>query len=110
VRDTIADNAADAGIVMGGRPMRPLDVDLRWAGAILARNGVVEETGLAAGVLNHPANGIAWLARRYAPLGRALEPGQVVLSGSFTRAVSARRGDTFSVDFGPLGTIACHFA
>ena len=110
VRDTIADNAADAGIITGGRPMRPLDVDLRWVGAILARNGIVEETGLAAGVLNHPANGVAWLVRRYAPLGRALEPGQVVLGGSFTRAVIARPGDTFAVDFGPLGTVSCHFS
>jgi 2-oxo-hept-3-ene-1,7-dioate hydratase len=63
VRDTIADNAADAGIISGGRPMRPLDIDLRWAGAMLLRNGEIEETGLAAAVLNHPANGIAWLAR-----------------------------------------------
>lgn len=110
VRDTIADNAADAGIITGGRPMRPMDVDLRWVGAIMSRNGIVEETGLAAGVLNHPANGVAWLVKKYAPLGRALEPGQVVLGGSFTRAVAARAGDTFSVDFGPMGTVSCHFS
>ena len=35
--------------------------------ALLYRNGVIEETGVAAGVLNHPANGIAWLARKFAP-------------------------------------------
>jgi 2-oxo-hept-3-ene-1,7-dioate hydratase len=39
----------------------------------------------------------------------ALEPGQVVLSGSFTRRVSARAGDTFQVDYGPLGAIAFRF-
>jgi 2-oxo-hept-3-ene-1,7-dioate hydratase len=31
--DTIADNAANAGIVLGGRPLRPLEADLRWIGA-----------------------------------------------------------------------------
>ena len=69
--DTIADNAANAGIVLGGRPIRPLDTDLRWIGALCSRNGQVEETGLAAGVLNHPATAVAWLANKIAPLGLA---------------------------------------
>ena len=107
--DTISDNAANAGIIMGGRPIKPMDMDLRWAGALLYRNGVMEETGLAAGVLNHPANGIAWIAKRFAPHGIALEPGQILLAGSFTRPVIARAGDTFHADYGPLGGISCHF-
>jgi 2-oxo-hept-3-ene-1,7-dioate hydratase len=108
IRDTIADNAASAGLVLGDR-IRPADVDLRWAGAILSRNGVVEETGLGAGVLNHPASGIVWLARRLAAHGISLEPGQIVLAGSFTRPVAAARGDEFEADYGPLGTISCRF-
>ena len=109
VFDTIADNAANAGVVLGGRPVRPHDVDLRWVAAIMSRNGVVEETGVAAGVLNHPANGVAWLANKLAPFEVALEPGQVILGGSFTRPCAARKGDTFNVDYGPLGTINCYF-
>lgn len=109
VFDTISDNAANAGIIMGGRPIKPMDVDLRWVSALLYRNGVIEETGVAAGVLNHPANGIAWLAKRFAPHGVALEPGQIILAGSFTRPVPASRGDTFHVDYGPLGNITCRF-
>lgn len=109
VFDTISDNAANAGIVMGGRPIKPMDVDLRWVSALLYRNGVIEETGVAAGVLNHPANGIAWLARKFAPHGVALEAGQVILAGSFTRPVPARPGDTFHVDYGPMGAITCRF-
>jgi len=109
VVDTIADNAANAAIVLGGRPVRPMDVDLRWVSALLSRNGVIEETGVAAGVLNHPANGIAWLANRLAPLGEQLLAGQVVLAGSFTRPVFAGRGDTFHADYGPLGSIGFRF-
>jgi 2-oxo-hept-3-ene-1,7-dioate hydratase len=109
VRDTIADNAADAGVIVGGRPVGPGEVDLRWVAALAYRNGVVEESGVAAAVLNNPANGVAWLARRYASLGRRLEPGQLVLSGSFTRPLDARPGDVFHVDYGPLGAIGCRF-
>jgi len=109
VFDTIADNAANAGVVLGGRPVRIHEVDLRWVGAILSRNAVVEETGLAAGVLNHPANGVVWLANKLGPRGVTLEPGQVILSGSFTRPVYARPGDTFAVDYGTLGSVNCRF-
>ncbi|WP_322994809.1 2-oxo-hept-4-ene-1,7-dioate hydratase [Castellaniella sp.] len=106
VMDTISDNAADAGIVLGGRPIRPMDIDLRWASALMSRNGVIEETGVAAGVLNHPANGIVWLARKLAPHGAGLKAGQLILAGSFTRPVAIRPGDTFHVDYGPLGSIS----
>ncbi|MFO1410633.1 MAG: 2-oxo-hepta-3-ene-1,7-dioic acid hydratase [Steroidobacteraceae bacterium] len=110
VFDTIADFAANAGVVLGGRPVRPLDVDLRWIGALLHRNGVIEETGLAAGVLNHPAAGVAWLANRIAPWGERLEAGDIVLAGSFTRPANAQRGDSFHADYGKLGSIAFRFA
>jgi 2-oxo-hept-3-ene-1,7-dioate hydratase len=108
--DTIADNAANAGIVLGGRPLRPLDADLRWIGALCYRNGQLEETGLAAGVLNHPATGVAWLANKVAPQGLALEPGQVVLAGSFIRPIETRKGDTIQADYGPYGSVSCYFA
>jgi len=109
VMDTISDNAANAGIVMGGRPVKPLEVDLRWVSALLYRNGVIEESGVAAAVLNHPANGVAWLANKLAPHGVGLTAGQVILGGSFTRPTHARVGDTMHVDYGPLGSIACRF-
>jgi 2-oxo-hept-3-ene-1,7-dioate hydratase len=110
VFDTISDNAADAGIVLGGRPVKPDAVDLRWVAAALYRNGVIEESGVAAAVLNHPANGVAWLANKLHPHGVTLEPGQVILGGSFTAPVPARGGDTFHVDYGPLGSISVRFA
>jgi 2-oxo-hept-3-ene-1,7-dioate hydratase len=110
VFDTISDFAANAGIVLGGRPVRPMDVDLRWTGAMLYKNGVIEETGLAAAVLNHPATGVAWLADKIAPHGERLEAGQVILAGSFTRPVNAVAGDSFHADYGPLGSVAFRFA
>ena len=109
VLDTIADNAASAGIVMGGRPVKPDAVDLRWVGALLFKNGVIEESGLGAAVLNHPANGVVWLVNKLAAYGQGLEAGETVLSGSFTRPVACAAGDTVHADYGPLGSIAVHF-
>jgi 2-oxo-hept-3-ene-1,7-dioate hydratase len=107
--DTVSDNGAAAGIAVGGRPVGPLDVDLRWVGGIMYRNAEIEETGVAAGVLGHPALGVAWLANKIGQHGIALEPGHLVLAGSFTRVVHVRKGDTLHGDFGALGGIALQF-
>ena len=109
VFDTISDNAANAGLVLGGRPVKPDAVDLRWVSALLYRNGVIEESGVAAAVLNHPANGPAWLANKIARYDERLEPGQIVLGGSFTAPIFAQPGDSFHVDYGALGPISVRF-
>ena len=110
VFDTIADNAANAGIIPGGRRIAPGEADLRWVGAIVSKNGEVEETGRGAGVLGHPAMGIVWLANRLHRYGGGIAAGEVVLSGSFVRPVEARHGDRIAADFGPYGPIGAVFA
>jgi len=110
IQDNIADNAATGGVIVGGRTMRPLDLDMRWVAAILSKNGVVEESGVAAAVLGHPAMGVVWLANKLAAFSVALEAGHFVLAGSFTRPVAVGQGDTVHVDYGALGSIAAHFA
>jgi 2-oxo-hept-3-ene-1,7-dioate hydratase len=107
--DTISDNGAAAGIVLGGRPVGPTEVDLRWVGCALYKNGEIEETGLASGVMGHPAMGIAWLANKVGPHGVTLEPGHIMLSGSFTRPIWVAAGDTVQADFGRLGNVAVQF-
>ena len=109
VFDTISDNAANAGIVLGGVKTLPRAVDLPWVGAILRQNGVVEETGLAAGVQGHPAIGVAWLAAKLSAWGECLDAGEVVLAGSFTRPALAKPGDVFDADYGPLGRFEFKF-
>jgi 2-oxo-hept-3-ene-1,7-dioate hydratase len=109
VFDTISDNAANAGIVLGGRPVRPLDVDLRWVGALLYRNAVIEDSGVAAAVLGHPALGPAWLANKLSVYGEYLHAGEIVLGGSFTAPIPARSGDSFHVDYKDLGSISVRF-
>lgn len=107
--DTIADNAAFAAIVIGGRPVRPYDVDIRWVGATLSKNGIIEESGVSAAVMGHPAAGIAWLVNKLHAVGTGLKKGQIVLGGSFTRPVDIAAGDVIQVDYGPLGAIGVSF-
>lgn len=110
IQDTVSDNAANAGIVLG-KETHPVDAfDLRWVGAIVKRDGIVEETGLGAGVLNDPVEGIVWLAHRLANYGAGLSAGDIVLSGSFIRPLEAPSGSSFHADFGPFGQVSIHFA
>ena len=109
VFDTISDNAASAGIVIGANHVDPHTTNLPWCGAILKLNDVVEETGLAAGVQGHPAIGVAWLVNKLAPWGEFCDAGEIVLAGSFTKPVAAKVGDVFMVDYGPLGSLQFRF-
>lgn len=107
--DTISDNAAMGAMVIGGNPVKPRDIDLRWVAAMLYRNQVIEETGVAAGVLNHPAAGVYWLANKLSAHGTALGAGEIILAGSFTRPMWVYKGDSVYADYGQLGTITCRF-
>jgi len=107
--DTISDNAANAGVVLGDKT-HPVDAhDLRWIGAIAFKNGEVEETGLGAGVLNDPVESVVWLARRMAQYGQSIEPGQIILSGSFIRPVECPPGSKIHIDFAEFGAVSITF-
>jgi 2-oxo-hept-3-ene-1,7-dioate hydratase len=107
--DTISDNAAYGGMVLGDVRKRPDEIDLRWVPALLYRNGEITETGVAAGVLDHPATGVAWLANKFHHHGARLEAGEIILAGSFTRPMWVQRGDEVLCDYGPMGEITCRF-
>ena len=109
ITDTISDNAANAGIVMGEERHALEAFDLRWVGAIVSKNGEVEETGLGAGVLGDPIRGIVWLCRRLSQYGQSLEPGLPILSGSFVRPVECPSGSRISADFEDFGSVAVDF-
>lgn len=107
--DTISDNAAMGAMVVGDTRVRPDEVDLPWVSAVLHRGKSIEESGVAAAVLGHPALGVAWLATKLARHGDRLEAGELVLSGSFTRPMWVRPGDAVLADYHHLGTVTCRF-
>lgn len=109
VVDTISDNAANAGFILGHEHHPPRAHDLRRVGAIVYKNGKVEETGLGAGVLDDPVTGIIWLAERLAEYGNSIEEGQIILSGSFIRPIECPKGTRIHADFGDFGSVNCKF-
>jgi 2-keto-4-pentenoate hydratase len=92
--DSISDAAGCGLIVLGGRAVRPTDVDLRRVGASLSINGIVEESGVASAVMGNPVNSVAWLANKLHEFGVVPEAGHVILSGSFIKAIPFKSGDT----------------
>ncbi|WP_374392745.1 2-oxo-hept-4-ene-1,7-dioate hydratase [Tabrizicola sp.] len=109
ITDTVGDNAANAGVVLGPQRHTLDSHDLRRVGAIVKRDGVVEETGLGAGVLDDPVTGILWLVQRLARYGQGLSAGDIVLSGSFIRPIEAPPGSRFHADFGTFGQVTLNF-
>ena len=109
IMDTVSDNAANAGVVLGAARHAIDAHDLRWVGAVVMRDGVVEETGLGAGVLNDPVTGILWLVHRLARYGMGLSAGDIVLSGSFIRPVECPPGSRIAADFGDFGGVSVSF-
>lgn len=107
--DTIADNAALGAVVVGEHTAGPRDHDLAWIGAVCTVNDAVIETGVSAGVLGNPAESAAWLANRFGEHGQALEPGSILLAGSFTRPVWAHPGDTVRAEYQHFGTVEITF-
>ncbi len=108
--DTIADNAANAGLVLGDVKYPPQQIDLRWVGAIVKRDNIVEETGLGAAVLDHPIISMLWLVERLQKYGQKIRAGDIVLSGSFIKALEAPSGSNFQADFGIFGLVKLKFA
>lgn len=107
--DTISDNAAMGAMVYGGTPVGPADVDIRRVSALVYRNEIIEDSGVAAAVLNHPATSVAWLANKLAEHSDRLAAGEIILAGSFTKPMWVHPGDTIWVDYNELGTISCRF-
>ena len=110
VLDTISNNAANAGIVLSSERHQLDAVNPRWVGLIVARNGALEETGLGAGVLNDPVESVCWLGRRIDHYGDKISPGDLVLSGFFTRPIKAEPSSHFHADFGSFGVVEVTFA
>lgn len=107
--DTISDNAAMGGMVLGGRPVSVDSIDLTWESALLYKNETIEDSGVAGAILGHPAMGVAWLANKLAQHGQTLEAGEIILAGSFTKPMWVEQGDTVHAEFSTLGAVTCRF-
>ena len=108
--DTIADNASSGAVVLGSTPSALGDVDLRLAGAVMTRNGVVVGTGAGGAVLGSPITSLVWLANTVGARGVTLEAGHVILPGAVCAMATVAAGDTVAATFAGLGTVTARFA
>ena len=76
---------------------------------MLKRNGILEETGVAAGVLDSRVQGIVWLARRLAPYGIALGPGQLIVVGLVYAPGTVSSGRHFRSRFSRPGEVTLNW-
>jgi 2-keto-4-pentenoate hydratase len=107
--DTIADNASSSAFVLGARPRKLAQFDLRLCGMRLDCRGKTISSGAGAACLGHPLNAVLWLARKMASLGTPLLAGDLVLSGALGAMVPVRPGDVFEADINGLGSVRAVF-
>ena len=103
--DTIADNASSGLFVLGSDPVLLRDANLRLAGMALRKNGQVVSTGAGCACLGHPTRAVAWLANTLGRFGRAIEPGQIILSGALGPVTPLTFGDVLQADIARVGRV-----
>ncbi|MEX2488922.1 MAG: 2-keto-4-pentenoate hydratase [Pseudomonadales bacterium] len=108
--DTIADNASSGLFVLGGSPRKLDEVDLRLCGMVMERFGEQVSVGAGMACLGNPLNATVWLANVMAAAGRALQPGDIVLSGALGPMVSVSPGDIFETSISGVGTVRTRFS
>jgi 2-keto-4-pentenoate hydratase len=108
--DSISDAATCGFVVLGGNPVKLTDVDVRRLSASLSINGQVMESGCASAVMGNPINAVVWLANKLHEFDVAMQPGDVILSGSFVKAIPFGAGDTILALYDQLGEVTLRAA
>jgi 2-keto-4-pentenoate hydratase len=105
ILDTIADNASSGMFVLGTRPVRPGDIELRDVTMELEIDGRVVSSGTGAACLGHPYLAALWLARRLAAEATPLVTGDVVMTGALGPMAPLTPGAQVTARIDGLGTV-----
>lgn len=101
----IADFCFHAGFVLGAPVPHWRDLDLAALAGVTRADGVERVRGLGADVQGHPMASLAWLANQLTAVGRRLEPGEIVLTGSLPLPYWAQAGETIEIEIERLGSV-----
>lgn len=108
--DVIADGVYAKAIVLGGA-LTPLSgVDLALEGLVYEQSGTVVGTATAAEVMGTPLNSLAWIANHLGSRGLGLRAGDVVMTGSVSKILQPKTGDTVRATYTRLGSVSVRFA
>ena len=100
-------NSIHARAIALGSPLTPLrGLDLALEGVVYEHNGEIVGTHTAAEVMGNPLNALAWLANHLETRGLALKPGDLVISGSISKILRPRAGDTIRARFTRIGSVS----
>jgi 2-keto-4-pentenoate hydratase len=108
--ELIANNAWNAGLVLGPPLTDWRRLDLAAAEGKMAIAGEVVGSGRGGDVLGHPLAALAWLANGLASRGRPLKRGMVVSTGSVVSTRWPKPGDEVVVRVDGLGEAVARFA
>jgi 2-keto-4-pentenoate hydratase len=101
----IADNSWNAGVVLGPPcPTSEFETLLGLEGRLFV-DGELLDRGMSDSVGGNPLSVVDWIARALAARGRALEPGQWVMTGSVVTTKFAKAGQSFRFEMDRLGAV-----
>src|SRR4051794_10802855 len=101
----IADNAFDAGCVLGQEFAQWHGLDLAALSAQTWKDGELVAQGLGEALLGHPLDALAWLANRRSSLGLGLAGGSFVTLGTITPVQWVTAPATFRIEIEALGEL-----
>lgn len=101
----VADNTLNAAFVFGSPVTTWRAAELPAHKVRLSVNDQPAAEGVGADVLGDPVTSLVWTVNHLASRGIALEPGQIISTGTMTGIVILKAGDTATADFGPLGQV-----
>ena len=106
----IADNVSQWGYVTHtALEPYPKELALGEITAEVKTDDNVIATLIGAEVIDDQLQSLAWLANQLAEFGRALEAGQCVISGSFTKPLPVTKGERWETSFSSVGTVSAAF-
>lgn len=107
--DAVADNVCCGAIVLGELPLNVSPENLHSLACTLVIDGHAAESGTGLVGFGDPVAPLAWLANALTARGAFLRAGQMVVPGSFTKALPVLADSTAAADFGQLGSVAVSF-
>jgi 2-keto-4-pentenoate hydratase len=108
--DVIADGVYAKAVVLGGALTPVTGIDLALEGLVYEQSGAVVATATAAEVMGNPLNSLVWIANHLGGRGLGLRAGDVVMTGSVSKILQPRAGDTVRATYTRLGSVWVHFA